>query len=123
MLISFLTPHLFSITDSVKMLSSLVKWDRLVRYLAEGESKARYGEPILANPGEDDVAELASAGELQVKICEGSDPLSAVPTSKTQTVKTLLGPFEPKDVPIIRCIGLNYKTHSRVSPYLPVLPQ
>jgi hypothetical protein len=23
-----------------------------------------------------------------------------------------LGPLEPTDVPIIRCIGLNYKTHS-----------
>ncbi len=94
------------------MSSKLVAWDRLVRYIPENRAgEIRYGEPILQSPDED-VASLASSGKLQVRILEGPDPLSAVPTGRIHTVKELLGPLEPKDVPIIRCIGLNYKTHS-----------
>jgi len=97
------------------MKSQLVTWSRLVRYVPlEAGGTVQYGEPILPNEA-DDIAELARKGELKVKVCKGSDPLSATPTEQIQTVKTLLGPLEPKDVPIIRCIGLNYKTHSKFS--------
>ncbi len=72
----------------------------------------RYGVPILPTPN-DDVAELASGGQLKVGICEGSDALSARPTEQVEMVKTLLGPLAASEVSIIRCIGLNYKTHSK----------
>jgi len=91
-----------------------VQWTRLVRYLVTGEDEPRYGEPILSNSDNDDIAELAAAGNLQVKYCEGNDALSATPTDRVETVKKLLGPLEAKEVPIIRCIGLNYKTHSKL---------
>ncbi|KAG4437101.1 hypothetical protein IFR05_007399, partial [Cadophora sp. M221] len=93
-------------------MTRLVQWDRLIRYTAEDGVNDRFGEPILPESGDEDIAALASKGQLQVKICEGSDgPLSMRPTPRIDTVKTLLGPLKPKDVPIIRCIGLNYKTH------------
>ncbi|EXJ66679.1 5-carboxymethyl-2-hydroxymuconate isomerase [Cladophialophora psammophila CBS 110553] len=93
------------------MSSKLVAWDRLVRYIPEkGANEVRYGEPILEDP-DADVASLASTGNLQVRVLEGFDPLKAIPTGQLDTVKELLGPLEPKDVPIIRCVGLNYKTH------------
>jgi hypothetical protein len=49
---------------------------------------------------------------LQVKVLQGDHPLSAIPTGQIEMVARLLGPLEPSNVPIIRCIGLNYKTHS-----------
>lgn len=98
------------------MSAKLVAWDRLVRYTAQGGSQIRYGEPILTDSEENAVADLADAGQLKVKVCEGDSPLTAVPTSKIETVGKLFGPLEVKDVPIIRCIGLNYKTHSKPPP-------
>jgi hypothetical protein len=98
------------------MPSNIVPWDRLVRYIPDGESQVRYGEPILTNSGDEDIVELASKGQLKVKVCEGdAGPLSMRPTDHTETVETLLGPLESKDVPIIRCIGLNYKAHSELT--------
>lgn len=91
----------------------LVSWDRLVRYVPEGEdSQVRFGEPILQQGRDDDVGELARKGKLIVKVLTGDDVFQATPTSRVDKVKKLLGPLAVHDVPIIRCIGLNYKTHS-----------
>lgn len=97
------------------MASQLVSWDRLVRYISAEESKVKYGVPILSDPN-DDVGKLASKGQLKVKVCKENDALSAIPTELVETVKTLLGPLDAREVPIIRCIGLNYKTHSKSKP-------
>lgn len=75
-----------------------------------GDDQIQYGEPIVSSS--EDLDEKIQTGKLEVHVCEGTDPLSAKPTEKLQAVKKLLGPLRPEDVPIIRCIGLNYKTHS-----------
>lgn len=95
-----------------------VTWDRLVRYVAEGDGTVRYGEPII--DVDQDIGGLAAAERLRVKVLEGSDIFSVQAGSKVETVGTLLGPLTVEDVPIIRCIGLNYKTHSKPkSPHVP----
>ena len=93
-------------------MSSLTQWDRLVRYVSAKDGKVRYGEPIVSD-SKPDIDELAQKGGLKVKVLEGATPLQAVPTGEEDEVKELLGPLTPKDVPIIRCTGLNYKTHSK----------
>lgn len=97
------------------MSSPLVAWDRLVRYVPVGaDTTVRYGQPILENESDaGSIAQLAQSGKLQVKVLEGEDIFSAKPTDKVETVARLLGPIEASAVPIIRCIGLNYKTHSK----------
>nr|OQO24550.1 hypothetical protein B0A51_06799 [Rachicladosporium sp. CCFEE 5018] len=90
--------------------SSTVPWDRLVRYISANDSAERYGEPIIESP-DLDIAAAARDGQLKVKILEGNGPLTVQPTDKVDRVKTLLGPLRDQDVPIIRCIGLNYKSH------------
>jgi hypothetical protein len=97
------------------MAAKLVSWDRLVRYRSADTDKAKYGIPILSNPN-DNIAELARTGHLKVKVCEGSDALSATPTEQVEVVQILLGPLDAREVPIVRCIGLNYKTHSKFQP-------
>jgi len=93
------------------MTRSLVQWNRLVRYVAD-DGSIRYGEPVLPDT-KSDINQLALEGNLQVVVLEGADVLSATPTNKKEIVKTLLGPLTPKDVPYVRCIGLNYKSHSQ----------
>jgi len=90
--------------------SNAVAWKRLVRYISSADGSMKYGEPILEDDNAD-VAALAQQGKLKVHILEGSNPLDAKPTSHEDHVKSLLGPLRVEDVPIIRCIGLNYKTH------------
>lgn len=74
----------------------------------------RYGEPILSSSKGEDIARLADSGLLQVRVCTGNTALDAVPTEVVETAHKLLGPLSPAEVPIIRCIGLNYKTHSEI---------
>ncbi|KAF5234490.1 hypothetical protein FAUST_7578 [Fusarium austroamericanum] len=91
---------------------NVVPWTRLVRYLASGDDDvtvARYGDLIVEHDA--DIAALAIRGELKVKVLEGSNPFDVKDTGKVETVGKLLGPLTTDDVPIIRCIGLNYKTH------------
>jgi len=90
---------------------SLTKWSRLVRY-RNSEGSISYGEPILSRDSNEDIASQAYAGRLRVHICTGHNALEASPTESVEEVKELLGPLTPAEVPIIRCIGLNYKTHS-----------
>ena len=87
-----------------------IPWTRLVRYTSSDSDAVKYGEPI-AYPTAD-LGKVAKEGGLKVKRLLGSDPFSLEMTDTTETVHRLYGPLEPKDVPIIRCIGLNYKTHS-----------
>ncbi|KJX93840.1 hypothetical protein TI39_contig4247g00009 [Zymoseptoria brevis] len=87
----------------------LTAWKRLIRYVST-DGTTRYGEPIVSgtNP---DIDALALSGELKVQVLEGPTLWEAKPTGKEDAVKTLLGPLRPEDVPIVRCVGLNYKTH------------
>lgn len=93
-------------------MTPLTAWDRLVRYVSAKDGKIRYGEPIVSD-SKPDIDQLAQDGKLEVKILDGANPIEAKPTGEQDSVKQLLGPLTPKDVPIIRCIGLNYKTHSK----------
>ncbi|KAK4543238.1 hypothetical protein LTR36_005788 [Oleoguttula mirabilis] len=91
-------------------MASLTKWDRLVRYVSAKDGNIRLGEPIVSD-AKPDIDELARKGGLKVKVLEGPTPILAAPTGDEDEVKELLGPLTPKDVSIIRCTGLNYKTH------------
>lgn len=55
---------------------------------------------------------LASDGKLYAKELVGDDPFSLTAGSNRLHVKELLGILTPSDVPIIRCVGLNYMKHS-----------
>lgn len=108
-----ITQHFQFPTRSVsRTMASVTKWDRLIRYVSAKDGETRYGDPIVSgeNP---DIDDLAQKGGLKVKVLEGATPIAAAPTGEEDDVKTLLGPLTPRDVPIIRCTGLNYKTHSK----------
>ena len=53
---------------------------------------------------------------LKAKLIQGEDLYDTTGatrvTEEVVIVKRLLGPLAQKDVPILRCIGLNYASHS-----------
>lgn len=91
-------------------MSSVVSWTRLVRYIST-DNIVKYGEPVNVDP-DANFHQLAKDGKLVLNVLEGSEPLPTTPTEEKETVKDLSGPLTPADVPNIRCIGLNYKSHS-----------
>lgn len=90
-----------------------VSWSRLIRFVAT-DGRTLRGEPIL--PSDDlDLGHVTEKDKLQAKIVSGNDIFGEdiAVTDEIATVKQLLGPLTPADVPIIRCIGLNYGKHSK----------
>ena len=89
-------------------------WDRLIRFIATDGRELR-GEPILPSP-DFDVGTTTEETGLKAKVIQVAnndvfDPSTKV-TDEEVTVKKLLGPVTTDEVPIIRCIGLNFIKHS-----------
>lgn len=89
-----------------------MSWSRLIRFVGD-DDQVLYGEPKLTAAS--DLESLFEKSELLATEVSGSSPFEGGPTGKELKVKTLLGPLTPADVPIVRCIGLNYIKHSKVS--------
>ncbi|CAB4380407.1 hypothetical protein RhiirA5_356113 [Rhizophagus irregularis] len=96
-------------------------WTRLIRFIGE-DNKSYSGQPIVDSNGF-----LPPISELKANIIQG-DVLTEEKiniTDKTIKVKKLLTPLEPSKIPIIRCIGLNYREHaietSKPIPKYPIL--
>src|SRR5260370_19855254 len=101
-----------------------VAWERLIRFVAT-DGRVLYGEPILPSP-EFDLGDTEPETQLEAKVVTGGDLYDTTGATKVTnevvTVQHLLGPLVPRDVPILRCVGLNYLTHSkRVFPKTNVL--
>jgi hypothetical protein len=92
-------------------------WDRLIRFIATDGRELR-GQPILPSPDFDVGTTTAETG-LKAKVISMAnhdifDPATKV-TDEEVVVKELLGPVTIDEVPIIRCIGLNFIKHSKFS--------
>jgi 2-keto-4-pentenoate hydratase/2-oxohepta-3-ene-1,7-dioic acid hydratase in catechol pathway len=86
----------------------MVVWSRLIRFIAQ-DGRVLRGEPIVTGPSYD--AGLAT--DLKARVIEGDDIYSDSVriTDEVVSVKRLLGPLAPQEVPIVRCVGLNYMKH------------
>lgn len=91
-----------------------VAWQRLIRFIAK-DGRTLYGEPVMPSP-DFDLGTTTAETNLQAKVISGNDLYDT--TGKTTvsdevvTVQKLLGPLAQSDVPILRCVGLNYAKHS-----------
>lgn len=84
-------------------------WNRLIRFVDDNGREA-FGEPAISDASE--LPELLAKNELWATEYKGPSAVSATEKGEKIHVKALLELFRPDDVPIIRCIGLNYKEHS-----------
>lgn len=89
-------------------------WQRLIRFEA-AEGSTLVGEPIMPSP-DFDLGNTTPGTKLRAKVIRGTDLFDTTGatqvTNEVVTVKRLLGPLSSENVPIIRCVGLNYATHS-----------
>lgn len=91
-----------------------VAWTRLIRFVAT-DGRVLRGEPIL--PSEDfDVGNVTEADDLKAKVIIGDDIFDTTGqtfvTNEVVGVKKVLGPLAASEIPILRCVGLNYAKHS-----------
>ena len=87
-------------------------WSRLIRFVDE-KGQLRLGDAVADSAQE--LTSLLEAGSLTANELIGTDLFDAKSTGKVYLVKKLLGPLTPQDVPIVRCVGLNYAKHSMLS--------
>ncbi|KAM3070207.1 hypothetical protein ACMFMG_003754 [Clarireedia jacksonii] len=91
----------------------MVVWERLIRFIAT-DGRVLHGEPILPHP-DFDLGQTTAATKLTAKVISGDDIYdtagSTKVTNEVVTVKELLGPLAQAEVPILRCVGLNYSKH------------
>jgi hypothetical protein len=95
-----------------------VAWERLIRFEST-DGRVLRGQPILPDP-EYDIGKCTEKDGLEANIIVGKDIFSTngdtKVTDEVVTVRRILGPLTADDVPILRCIGLNYAKHSEVHP-------
>ncbi|KAK3045748.1 hypothetical protein LTR09_012706 [Extremus antarcticus] len=92
-----------------------VAWERLIRFVAT-DGRILRGQPIL--PSHDyDLGNHQEKDDLKANVIVGKDIFSTdggtKVTEEVVTVRQILGPLTAEDVPILRCIGLNYAGHIR----------
>lgn len=89
-------------------------WQRLIRFAAT-DGRILYGEPIV--PNEDyDLGHVTFNDQIKARIIVGDDILdttgATVVSDEVVTVDRILGPLTANEVPVLRCVGLNYAKHS-----------
>jgi len=90
----------------------MAAWTRLIRFKAVETGKIHLGQPV--DPKLDvGIANLKQTPIVAYEI-KGTSPLDpkAQVTNRKLTVSKLLAPLAREDIPIVRCIGLNYKDHA-----------
>ncbi|QKX58194.1 uncharacterized protein TRUGW13939_05315 [Talaromyces rugulosus] len=90
-----------------------LSWQRLIRFESV-DGRVLRGEPILPRP-DFDLGYVTEKDQLQAKVILGEDPFCESGTTRVSdevvTVKRILSPLAPSEVPTIRCVGLNYMKH------------
>ncbi|KAJ5406410.1 hypothetical protein N7465_007694 [Penicillium sp. CMV-2018d] len=89
-------------------------WKRLIRFEAV-DGRILRGEPVLPKNKNVDLGFVTEADQLKAKVLVGDDIYDITGktqlTAETVLVKNILSPLAQSDVPILRCVGLNYAKH------------
>ena len=88
-------------------------FSRLIRFRTS-QGKEFFGEPEVKNA--DDLQKLVKNKELFAVVLNGTSPFDLSGRTETrERVDQLLPVLLPKDVPIVKCVGLNYLKHSMLA--------
>lgn len=98
-------------------------WTHLVRFIAEDDGQIHLGQ-IDAKKWPDVGLAVFNGEKVEAKLVLGS-VFDGVVTEKILTIAQLLSPISMEEVPVIRCMGLNYRDHAKEAnmpiPDVPVL--
>lgn len=98
-------------------------WKRLIRF--EGvDGRILRGEPVFPENKKVDLGFVTEADQLEANVLVGDDIYDTTGktklTSDKVVIKKILSPLAQSDVPILRCVGLNYAKHSRCKTIYPL---
>lgn len=85
-------------------------WKRLIRFVDDNDFES-FGDPCIDSA--DELYNLLEAGSLFAIQYTGATPTGPLVRGERTHVKALRDLFRSADVPIVRCIGLNYMKHSK----------
>ncbi|KAK1984183.1 hypothetical protein LZ30DRAFT_448055 [Colletotrichum cereale] len=85
-----------------------MSWNRLIRFVDDNGAE-HFGEPQVQD--ESEFTTLLDKSDLWAVVYDGASPVAPLTKGERVHVKALKPLLTPKDVPIIRCIGLNYVKH------------
>ncbi|KAK1955646.1 hypothetical protein LY78DRAFT_697619 [Colletotrichum sublineola] len=85
-----------------------MSWNRLIRFVDDSGAE-HFGEPQIQD--ESEFAALLDKDDLWAVIYDGASPVAPLTKGERVHVKEVKPLLTPKNVPIIRCIGLNYVKH------------
>ncbi|GJN75030.1 hypothetical protein PLICBS_009126 [Purpureocillium lilacinum] len=86
----------------------MATWSRLIRFV-DDTSRETFGEPIITDGQE--FADWLAGDERWAVELKGLSPIGPLIRGERIRVKELRDVLRPSNVPIIRCIGLNYMKH------------
>ncbi|KAH7254468.1 hypothetical protein MRS44_016851 [Fusarium solani] len=87
---------------------STASWTRLIRFVDDNGNET-FGEPIIQDDKE--FSDRLAKNDLWAVEYKGTSPVAELTKGEKIHVKTVRELLRPSDVPIIRCIGLNYIKH------------
>jgi hypothetical protein len=85
-------------------------WNRLIRFVNDSGNET-FGDPEIQN--DKDFADRLAKNDLWAIEYKGQSPVSQLTQGERIHVKAVRELLRSSDVPIIRCIGLNYIKHSK----------
>ncbi|KAK8924354.1 Fumarylacetoacetate hydrolase domain-containing protein 2 [Metarhizium anisopliae] len=83
-------------------------WSRLIRFVDDNGTET-FGEPCIENDHQ--LTDYLAKNDLWAIELKGSSPVGPLTRGDKIRVRDLRDILRPSDVPIVRCIGLNYLKH------------
>ncbi|KAM0546190.1 hypothetical protein ACHAPJ_010974 [Fusarium lateritium] len=83
-------------------------WNRLIRFVDDNGNET-FGDPVIEN--DKDFTERLAKNDLWAVEYKGQSPVAQLTKGEKVHVKAIRELLRPSDVPIVRCIGLNYIKH------------
>ncbi|KAH6892385.1 hypothetical protein B0T10DRAFT_458099 [Thelonectria olida] len=83
-------------------------WSRLIRFVDDNGNET-FGEPVITD--DKDFEERLARNDLWAVEYKGASPVAPLARGENVHVKAIRDILKPTDVPIIKCIGLNYMKH------------
>lgn len=100
---------LSTIFTALAKSTTMSPWSRLIRFVDDNGTET-FGEPCIENDHQ--LADYLTKNDLWAIELKGSSPVGPLTRGDKIHVRALRDILKPSDVPIVRCIGLNYLKHS-----------
>ncbi|KAF3929984.1 hypothetical protein AA313_de0208304 [Arthrobotrys entomopaga] len=105
-----LVPKIRPRVSTISYIRAMATWKNLIRFIAEEDGQEHLGD-VDQTQYPDVGVSIHDGQKVTARVVNGTI-FDGTVTDQTLTVDRLLSPISISDVPIIRCLGLNYRDHA-----------